>query len=105
MGLARAGGPHNRRPVPSRRARSSEGRHCTRRKDDTMQYALLIFDTPDSYDGLDDDARQAITAEYMAIAGDDRVVGGAQLQPVETATTVRARDGERLVTDGPFADT
>ena len=31
--------------------------------------------------------------------------GGAQLQPVHTATTVRVQDGEALLTDGPFADT
>ncbi len=30
---------------------------------------------------------------------------GKQLQPVATATTVRVRDGKRLVTDGPFAET
>jgi hypothetical protein len=33
------------------------------------------------------------------------VRGGAQLQPVHTATTVRVADGESLVTDGPFAAT
>ena len=65
----------------------------------------MIFDTPSSYDGLDDDARQAITAEYMAIAGDARIVGGAQLRPVESATTLRLDGDELLTTDGPFADT
>lgn len=33
------------------------------------------------------------------------MVSGAGLQGVETATTVQMRDGERLLTDGPFADT
>jgi hypothetical protein len=32
------------------------------------------------------------------------VVGGAQLQPVDTATTVRVEEGETLLTDGPFKD-
>ena len=32
------------------------------------------------------------------------VIDGEQLQPVETATTVRVRDGETLLTDGPFVD-
>jgi hypothetical protein len=32
-------------------------------------------------------------------------VSGAGLQPTPTATTVRVRDGERLMTDGPFAET
>jgi hypothetical protein len=33
-----------------------------------------------------------------------RLLAGAALQPVSTATTVRVRDGEVLVTDGPFAE-
>jgi hypothetical protein len=32
-------------------------------------------------------------------------VGGEGLQPVATATTVRVRDGERMLTDGPYAET
>ena len=32
-------------------------------------------------------------------------LGGAQLHPTSTATSVRVRDGKRLVTDGPFAET
>jgi hypothetical protein len=32
-------------------------------------------------------------------------VTGAQLQPIETATTVRVQNGSALTTDGPFADT
>jgi hypothetical protein len=33
------------------------------------------------------------------------LLGGDGLQPTSTATTVRVRDGERLLTDGPFAET
>ena len=33
------------------------------------------------------------------------IVGGEALQPTSTATTVRVRDGEPLLTDGPFAET
>ena len=36
---------------------------------------------------------------------DARCVGGAQLQPAETATSVRVAGGRTLMTDGPFADT
>lgn len=70
-----------------------------------MRYALLIFEKPGAYDPLGDDERTAITAEYMAIAGDPRIVGGAQLRPVESATTLRLDGDELLTTDGPFADT
>ena len=70
-----------------------------------MRYALLICDGPNAYDGLDDAQRQQITSEYMAIASEPHIVGGAQLRPPETATTVRMGNGGTLTTDGPFADT
>jgi hypothetical protein len=70
-----------------------------------MQYALLICEAPGAYDGLTDQERQAISAEYLALRGEAGMFGGAKLAPVETATTVRAADGDALVTDGPFADT
>ena len=70
-----------------------------------MRYALLINERPGAYDGLDEGARAAITAEYVALTTDDRIVGGERLQPADTATTVRLADGEVLLTDGPFADT
>jgi hypothetical protein len=41
----------------------------------------------------------------MALANDSRCVASGQLQPIETATTVRVQDGRALTTDGPFADT
>jgi hypothetical protein len=70
-----------------------------------MQYALLIYTRPGSDAGFSEEERQAISDEYWAIRDDPRVVGGAALQPVETATSVRVHDGQTLVTDGPFADT
>ena len=73
--------------------------------DDIVQYALLLYRNPDVYDALSEDERQAVSAEYWAILDDPRIVTGMGLQPVETATTVRAEDGETLVTDGPFANT
>jgi hypothetical protein len=70
-----------------------------------MQYALLIYERRDASTGLDEEQRRAITAEYLAIRRDTRVIGGAQLKPVDTATTVRMVDGDNLITDGPFAET
>jgi len=70
-----------------------------------MEYALLIYEKPGAYEGLSDDERQALIAEYWALRDDPRVIAGAGLRPVETATTVRVHDGDALVTDGPFADT
>jgi hypothetical protein len=70
-----------------------------------MKYALLIYERPGSYDELSEDERNAVFGEYMTVSGEDAVVGGEQLQPIETATTVRAENGDTLTTDGPFADT
>jgi len=41
----------------------------------------------------------------MAISDEPTTVGGAQLQPGATATTVRVENGSTLTTDGPFAET
>jgi hypothetical protein len=70
-----------------------------------MQYALMIYTDPGSEEALPDTDRAAAHAEYLALADDARSLGGAQLQPVETATTVRVVGGRTLMTDGPFADT
>ena len=70
-----------------------------------MQYALLIYTKPGSLDALDEHERDAVSREYFAIRDEADVVGGAQLQPIESATTVRVADGRTLTTDGPFADT
>ena len=65
----------------------------------------MIYSQPGSYNGLDEQQRSAVTGEYVALAEDSRCADSAQLQPVETATTVRVQDGRTLTTDGPFADT
>jgi hypothetical protein len=70
-----------------------------------MKYALLIYADPSSFTSLSESEQQAVSAEYMALTEAPGVFGGAQLQPVETATTVRVEDGQTLTTDGPFADT
>ena len=70
-----------------------------------MKYALLIYSKPGSHEALSKADYAAVHSEYMALSDEAGCVGGAQLQPVETATTVRIADGETLVTDGPFADT
>jgi hypothetical protein len=70
-----------------------------------VKYALLINERPGAYDGLSGDERVAITAEYIALMKDERMIGGERPQPAETATTVRVQDGEMSLTDGPFADT
>jgi hypothetical protein len=69
-----------------------------------MKYAMLIHYKPDYYEALAEDEQNAVFAEYRSLAEDPRARGGAQLQPVETATTVRVQDGRTLTSDGPYAD-
>src|SRR5437588_492845 len=66
-----------------------------------MKYALLIYDEPGSHEALPPEELESVYGEYFALSEDPRCVGGAQLQPVETATSVRVRDGKALTTAGP----
>jgi len=72
-----------------------------------MQYMLLIQsgDALDQWDTLSEDEQKSILGEYFAISELPEVSGGAQLQPVDTATTVRVENGQTLTTDGPFVET
>jgi hypothetical protein len=70
-----------------------------------MKYAILLFDNPDNWRDVAESDMQSMHAEYMAVAGAPESYGGAQLQPSETAKTLRMRNGELLVTDGPFTET
>jgi hypothetical protein len=70
-----------------------------------MQYALLIYTKPGTEEALSPAELEAMSKEYWALRDEPGVLGGAGLQPVTTATTIRLAGGEMLVTDGPFADT
>lgn len=71
-----------------------------------MKYLLLIYLEPDA---LDDAERERCYVESTQLAHElqarGRYLSAHPLQPVTTATSVRVRDGQRLVTDGPFAET
>ncbi len=69
-----------------------------------MKYALLIFPQPGSHEALAPDEYEPVNAQYLALRADPRCLGGAHLQPAETATTVRHDPRQPLITDGPFAD-
>jgi hypothetical protein len=74
-----------------------------------MQYMLLIYSEPGQWESIPEAERNAIYEEYFALSRELRernaYVDGSELQPASTATTVRVRDGETAVTDGPFAET
>lgn len=71
-----------------------------------MKYLLQIYPPAarEEYDRMPEDERQALVEEYLAIGRSPEVIGGQQLQPIDTATTVRVENGETLLTDGPFVD-
>jgi hypothetical protein len=71
-----------------------------------MKYVLFIHAGGSSaFENLSEDEQKAITGEYMTLAQAPGVIGGEQLQPATSATTVQVEDGRTLTTDGPFAET
>jgi hypothetical protein len=74
-----------------------------------MQYMLLLYNDEQRWASVSEHERNAIIREYFALTDGLREQGsyiaGAPLQPTTTATTVRVRDDEQVVTDGPFAET
>ena len=74
-----------------------------------MEYLLLIYDAETDWAKLSEAEQGKMYQEYMTFTEGIQKSGnhkaGQQLQPVATATTVRVRDGKRVVTDGPFAET
>jgi hypothetical protein len=69
-----------------------------------MQYIALIHADQDGWEKLSEEERQAIYQRYMDFSEKDEVVGGAELEETGSATTIRVRNGDRLVTDGPYAE-
>ena len=70
-----------------------------------MQYLMLLTIDPHAADSAEAAQRDDWGAYTQALIEAGIMVSGAGLQGVETATTVQVRAGERLLTDGPFADT
>ena len=72
-----------------------------------MKYAMLIYPgrPVEEFERLPEEERRSIVGEYLALAEEPGVLGAEQLQPPESATTVRVEGGNVLTTDGPFADT
>jgi hypothetical protein len=73
-------------------------------KENAMKYILQIYPAAGELEPLSEDEQNAVIDEYLAIGRSHAVIGGDQLQPVETATTVRVENGQTLLTDGPFVD-
>jgi len=78
-----------------------------------VNYAMLIYDNDAGWADLPDEEKAALRAQEMPawvalfeeLGKADPGVSGKELDGRKTAKVVRVRDGERIVTDGPFAET
>jgi hypothetical protein len=74
-----------------------------------MRYLCLIYDEEKKLGGMSKSESDAFMGEYTAftegIKKSGHYLGGEALQPVQTATTIRLRNGKVSTTDGPFAET
>lgn len=74
-----------------------------------MQYLLLLANAPEAWGTQEAEAEDGVfddwTAYTQALSEAGVLVTGAGLHPPDNATSVQVRDGERLLVDGPFADT
>jgi len=74
-----------------------------------MKYLCLIYDEEKKLAAMPKSEGDAFMGEYFGftegIKKSGHYLGGNALQPVQTATTVRVRNGKVSTTDGPFAET
>jgi hypothetical protein len=67
-----------------------------------MKYLCLVYLTPEHWHAATDDMCMAYGNQ---LRDSGHFLGGSPLHPTHTATTVRVRNGQASVTDGPFAET
>jgi hypothetical protein len=74
-----------------------------------MKYLCLIYDEEKKAESMSKEEADAFMGEYFSftegIKKTGHYLGGNALQPVNTATTLRNRNGKLSTTDGPFAET
>ena len=72
-----------------------------------MKYLLLIGGADDAMDATSEEicGEPEVRAWVEELERAGRYHGGELLRPAEEAATVRVRDGETLIADGPFAET
>ncbi|MEX0740997.1 MAG: YciI family protein [Pseudohongiella sp.] len=74
-----------------------------------MKYLALVYYQESIINAMSEQEWQDLNQECIRcvekLSGTGNYIIGQALHPVETATTLRVRDGETLVSDGPFAET
>ena len=107
---ARLGSPYPRRGARRRRGTT---RPLGSRGGSAVKYAMLIYGDDSQWVDLPDDDKARLRSEEMPewialfeeLGKADPSVSGKELNGRGTAKVIRVRDGERIVTDGPFAET
>jgi len=78
-------------------------------KEKMMQFALLIYESPEAFASRKGEGNNSYTgawrAYHKALVESGVFVGGDPLELPETGTTIRIKEGKRGVQDGPYADT
>ena len=73
-----------------------------------MQYLALIYSDEEQWAASSSEERERIYDSYRALSHEAQeagvMAGGNELGPTRDATTVRVRNGDTLVTDGPYAE-
>jgi hypothetical protein len=67
-----------------------------------VKYLCLVYLSPENWSACSD----AVCADYAnELQSSGKLLAGSPLHPTSAATTVRVRNGQTSVTDGPFAET
>lgn len=74
-----------------------------------VNYMLLCYDDPVAWENAGEASLRSAQAEAaeltVQLAARSQYISASPLHPVSTATSVRIRNGQKLITDGPFAET
>ena len=74
-----------------------------------MKYLCLIYEDENTYATMPKEEADAVFGEYFSftegIKKSGHLLGGEALQPTQSATTLRVRNGKISTTDGPFIET
>jgi hypothetical protein len=73
-----------------------------------VEFLALVYGDPDTWESLSDDDRSAAYEGYVAVSRDAQAAGAlvdaSELESPDAATSVRVRNGDAVVTDGPYAE-
>ena len=73
-----------------------------------MEFLALVYGDPDTWESLSEDDRSAAYEGYVAVSRDAQAAGAlvdaSELESPDAATSVRVRNGDAVVTDGPYAE-